>query len=392
MPRITLDTKHKQIMRDFRNTKKSLITYKKEYDECKEKLLKLESIPNSELQASDFENRFQLNNKINELKVKIKRIEQNKDEDEYFINVSDLLYQYYDKSNETSNKNTSNMQMMNKKKKVRLITDYFDDEDNLVDNIKETNKSVNNNNMGRGEISDKYLKCVDPSYINDHMITLNHNIDICKNCFVERTIIRNEGILLCDKCHQAERIMITSDRPNPKEKSNTDNCFFTYKRINHFLEWLSQIQAKQTTDIPQDILDKIKKEMQKEKITDYRRLKHEKVRDYLKILNYNKYYEHIPYIIYRITGKKPLSFSRELEEKLCTMFKQIQEPFEKVCPSTRSNFLSYSYVLFKFFELLGLDEYKNKFPLLKSRVKLYEQDIIWRDICKLTRWEYIPSI
>ena len=44
--------------------------------------------------------------------------------------------------------------------------------------------------------------------------------------------------------------------------------------------------------------------------------------------------------------------------------------------------LSYSYVLHKFVELLGLNEYKACFPLLKSRAKLHEQDLIWRNIYK----------
>ena len=42
-----------------------------------------------------------------------------------------------------------------------------------------------------------------------------------------------------------------------------------------------------------------------------------------------------------------------LEDKLKLMFSEIQEPFEKHCPPTRKNFLSYSYVLYKFCELLG---------------------------------------
>lgn len=36
-----------------------------------------------------------------------------------------------------------------------------------------------------------------------------------------------------------------------------------------------------------------------------------------------------------------------LENRLKSMFGEIQEPFEKHCPTTRKNFLSYSYVLYK---------------------------------------------
>ena len=74
------------------------------------------------------------------------------------------------------------------------------------------------------------------------------------------------------------------------------------------------------------------------------------------------------------------------------MFKDIQIPFRQVCPSNRKNFLSYYYVLHKFVELLGIDELKSSFPLLKSREKLHEQDKIWKQICKILKWEFIRSI
>ena len=55
-------------------------------------------------------------------------------------------------------------------------------------------------------------------------------------------------------------------------------------------------------------------------------------------------------------------------------------------------FLSYSYVLYKFCELLSEDKYLKYFPLLKSKEKLYQQDVIWKKMCETLMWEYIPTI
>jgi hypothetical protein len=74
------------------------------------------------------------------------------------------------------------------------------------------------------------------------------------------------------------------------------------------------------------------------------------------------------------------------------MFNQVQAPFERHCPADRKNFLSYSYVLYKFCELLSEDEYLPCFPLLKSKEKLYKQDQIWKNICSDLKWEYIPTV
>ena len=118
-------------------------------------------------------------------------------------------------------------------------------------------------------------------------------------------------------------------------------------------------------------------------------LNSKQLRSILKKLKKNKYYEHIPHILNRLNGISPPVMSREIEEELRRMFREIQIPFHKYCPPERKNFLSYSYVLHKFVELLDLDEYKNCFVLLKSREKLHQQDKIWKQICSHLKWQYI---
>ena len=183
----------------------------------------------------------------------------------------------------------------------------------------------------------------------------------------------------------------TSNKPSYKE-SIPENNYFAYKRINHFNEWLSQFQAKESTDIPNEVYELLLQEIKKARIKNMAKITPTKIREFLKKLNMNKYYEHTAYIINRLNGETPPTMTRNTEEKLRIMFREIQYPFMKHCPRNRKNFLSYSYVLHKFVELLSLDEYKKCFPLLKSRNKLEEQDKIWCDICKELQWQYIPSI
>ena len=73
------------------------------------------------------------------------------------------------------------------------------------------------------------------------------------------------------------------------------------------------------------------------------------------------------------------------------MFKEIQEPFRMFKPPSRKNFLNYNYVFHKFFELLGMDHFLAHFPLLKSPIKLRDQEEIYEKICKYLKWEFIPS-
>jgi hypothetical protein len=133
-------------------------------------------------------------------------------------------------------------------------------------------------------------------------------------------------------------------------------------------------------------------ELKKERITNMASLKLTKLREIFRKLKYNKYYEHIPHILNRLNGQNAPVMSRDNEEKLRHMFKEIQPSFQKHCPSDRSNFLSYSYVLYKFCELLELDEFLPSFPLLKNRDKLYMQDKIWQKICEDMKWEFIRTL
>ena len=117
-----------------------------------------------------------------------------------------------------------------------------------------------------------------------------------------------------------------------------------------------------------------------------------KIKEILKRLNANKYYEHVPHIINRLNGIPIPHFEPELEEKLRNMFRQIQGSFLRHSPPRRKNFLSYSFVLHKFLQLLGKDEYLSVFPLLKSRDKLMAQDQIFKKICEDLNWQFIKSL
>ncbi len=118
-----------------------------------------------------------------------------------------------------------------------------------------------------------------------------------------------------------------------------------------------------------------------------------KMKEILRKIRKNEYYEHTQYIINQLNGLPPPVISPEIEEILRGMFKETLVPFRKYCPpNKRKNYLSYNYVMYKFFQLLELDEYLNNFQLLKSRTKLHQQDQIWKNICGDLGWEYIPSL
>src|SRR4030095_16795559 len=112
------------------------------------------------------------------------------------------------------------------------------------------------------------------------------------------------------------------------------------KRINRFQEILATLQAKENSEIPEQVMASVQKELDKEQNLDTSCIDNKKIRYYLKRLSLTNYYEHIPHILNKINGIPPIQIPMEVDEKLNEMFEKIQEPFEtvknRVCPTRLS--------------------------------------------------------
>jgi predicted nucleic acid-binding Zn-ribbon protein len=247
----------------------------------------------------------------------------------------------------------------------------------------------------RDKILERYLAVVEPSAIKSGIMPgsgIEPGWGCCPACDVEMTFMQNEAMLGCPRCGYEEFILVDSEKPSYKDPPR-EITYFAYKKSNHFNEWLAQFQAKENTDIPADVIEAVVAEIHKERISDPKRVKKEKIREILQKLKLSKMYDHVQQIKNRIQQQMTnLTLSKEMEEKLQHMFKEIQPAFIKYCPKGRSNFLSYPYVLYKLCQLLEMDEFLPCFNLLKSREKLYQQDQVWQKICDELGWQFIRSI
>ena len=291
---------------------------------------------------------------------------------EYYLDNGLILDQYYNSDKKTVT--TDNKEG---------ILSYFSKDDDK-DEIR-----IDDPMLNKKSLINEYMCNIDDKIKNIKYENINH--DKCEICNSQMFLSEIISELLCSECGNTKDIMIVTEK-NSYADPPREISYFAYKRINHFNEWLAQFQAKEKAELPEDIYKDILTELKKNIYFDPRQLKYTDVRQILKKLKYNKYYEHIPHIISVISGKKAPTLDRKTEEILRSLFKEIQIPFMNNCPPNRKNFLSYSYVLHKFCELLEFDNLLEYFPLLKSREKLHQQDLIWDKICKDLKWQYIPSL
>ena len=369
----TLDGKHKEIMTDFSKDETDIIPrLKKEKQQLTLQLINT-TTANTNLQIEQI---MEIKDRIKEIKENIKEIKEKKND--YFLDNSKYIFEYFENKKNIDNMDDTNAKNMNSKS--QMLFNFF-----KIQHIENDNSGTENRNKN---IVQKYLSNIDESFLD--MNAFIRTTDICQSCYKGELIpLDDEGVLICNICAVSIPYLIENEKPSYKEPPK-EVCFYAYKKINHFKEILAQFQGKETTQIPEDVVEQIQLQIKKERI-NLDQLTHYKTKEILKKLGFNKYYEHIAFIKNKL-GMKPPVFSPELEEILCNLFMEIQSPYSKMCPDYRVNFLNYYYVLYKFCELLGEDQYLEDIPMLKDREKLIEQDETWKKMCIELDWEFMATI
>ena len=145
------------------------------------------------------------------------------------------------------------------------------------------------------------------------------------------------SVMICPKCGVSEPYL-ESTRNGLGFNEDVEFVNNTYKRQNHFQEWLNQVQARETAPIPDKVIQKIAWQLHQLGTRRTEDITRAKVRAALKALRLRRYYENISSILCQLTGVKPRRLLKHEEMQLKNMFLVIQKPFERHCPKNRSNF------------------------------------------------------
>lgn len=358
----TIDIKHREKLSEIEKKESN-------YIKLNEKLEKYSNdinfIDNKEIQTiEDIDKRVKLKEKINDIKYKLNILNYEKDDIDYFYENVELLNEYYTEENELQKNND-----------IKNLNDLF-----------KIKKDVSINN--KENLYDIYMKRVYKQYEKKKY---NNIIKLCDTCKIEKTVHINEGLLICKNCGYSENALLEIEKSCIKDK-NIENKPSMYKRINHLSELLNQFQAKESTEIEDEIYEQIKEELRRQRKLDYTKLNYDIMRSVLKKLRLNKYYEHIYHIINKLNGLPPPTLSKKLEAMIKQKFIEIQQPYLLFKKSNRKNFTTYNTMINKILQLLNENELRKHFPILKNRDKINEFDSIWYNICQYNGYKYIPTI
>ena len=377
--RTTLDALHGQKMN-------SLLTEKANLNQQKEQIESLTARIKASTSVTEI---WALEQQLERLEKKVNSIESGDAVNEYYLKTGSILFNYYDVQEKIHSGSSVGGNGGGRSKPGSILAILSDLQDGEAGGLKGS-LGPRSNAPQRSDLLNQYLQIEDPGSAKAAEGT-EDDWTQCDKCGSEMIMCMNEATMTCSKCGNKDFILIDSDKPSYKDPPR-ELSYYAYKKINHFNEWLAQFQAKESTEIPATIYDQILLQLKKERISNFGSLKRTKLREILRHMGETKYYEHIPHIINRLSGQNAPFMSREDEEKLRHMFREIQPAFKKHIPKGRRNFLSYGYILYKFCELLEMDEHLACFPLLKNRDKLYIQDQAWKGICSDMQWQFIRTV
>jgi hypothetical protein len=217
--------------------------------------------------------------------------------------------------------------------------------------------------------------------------------EICPICKITYEIEEKTSEFTCKNCGHIEKmygVVFEDEQFFYQEGQRTKHG--KYDPIKHAKFWTDRIQAKESTDIPETVINSIKRCIRRDRLW-IDRISCEVIRGYLKQLKITHYNNHIPLIRKIITGREPPQFTDHELRLLYMYFSKVIQIFNQKKGTDKSNCPYHPYFIYKIVEQLlkSRSNFNRKTEILscihlQSRETLIENDKMWFLIC-----DHIPE-
>jgi Poxvirus Late Transcription Factor VLTF3 like len=368
---LSLDKRYTKELNELYNKQYSIKDKKKEIVSIQKKIDQMRGDPVKIIECNN------LGLRQAELKKEIKKIESGENMTDFLLDTCHIIKEFLELD-----------------EKEKTLYNHTENQENNQSQLDEKDEILSNIHLEKSRLSKRYSSVIDYTIAPIEQDYILHR---CNECNITYSII--EGFMVCEGCGNCIDTIELPDQPAFKERQDyTYKTPFTYDKTSYMLTWLKSIQAKDNIDLPDELVQKVKTELAKLKISETRQVTYNTMRPILKRLKYNKYYQCIPRIIYTITDITPLQLTPEMEQQLLKCFKMIVETFENF-KKDRKSLLSYSYIICKLFQMYDLHDYVQYLPMLKDNTKIRDHDNMFRNIINEiapndphTPWSFTPTI
>ena len=239
--------------------------------------------------------------------------------------------------------------------------------------------SINSNLKTINTVINKYNK----TKMHDEVEEISY--DFCK-CGEKMTIQSNTSEFLCTKCGIINTLVGTVFEDYQfynQEGSRYKHA--SYEPSRHCKFWIDRIQAKESTNIPEDVILKIEECIKCDKIQLVHNISIEQFRKYLKDTGLSKYNDHLPLIKKMITGINPPQLNHNESQLLFNYFDKSVKTYNIIKDPMKNNNIYYPYLISRILEIIINDRQKLKKLLdcihFQGNTTLIENDRVWELIC-----------
>ena len=301
----------------------------------------------------------------------------------YYTTTTNILKEYYEASSDVTKKSCHN-QFVKAFRAFNLVGSLK----RLYNNICKLRKTYDFDDVS----INKYIRQFESISIDEYFET--DSSDKCPKCKVVYDIEEKTAEFTCKNCGHIEKIygiVFEDDQFFYQEGQRTKHG--KYDPIKHAKFWLDRIQAKESTEIPETVINSVKRCIRRDQLWKHD-VTCEIVRVYLKQTKNTRYNNHVALIRKIITGLEPDQLT-EHEVRLTYMyFGASTQIFNKIKGDSRKNNCPYHpFFIYKIIEQIlkqNSDSIRRKSILscihLQSRDTLIENDKLWFEIC-----DYIPE-
>lgn len=259
--------------------------------------------------------------------------------------------------------------------------------------------------------------------IKEHLTDIKSILTLYENSTIIRSV-SNTIYNKCDKCSKEMKIIENLSEITCTHCGITDNLYGTvfedfqfyfqegtrtkhgsYDPSKHCRYWIERIQARESKEIPESVLDSVRERIRTNKIRNVEDITCKEIREYLRQTHNASYNEHIPLIRKIITGKSPAQLTDQELQLITIYFDKVIRVYDEIKPITKTNVPYHPYLIYKIIEHIlkckpSYDHYNSKRRIysilgcihLQARETLIENDKMWQEICThIDEIEYTPT-
>lgn len=268
--------------------------------------------------------------------------------------------------------------------------------DRFYVSIKNTiNSIINSDAITKVQINT--IKSMFTSYENSTITRNISNIvyNRCNICGREMKIVANLSEIVCTHCGITENLYGTvfeDEQFYYQEGQRSKHG--SYDPSKHCRFWIERIQARESKEIPESVIDAVKGCIRYNKIRNKEDITCKEIRKYLSQTRNSNYNEHIPLIRKLIIGVSPPQLTDQELQLITIYFDKIIRIYDGIKPNDKINVPYHPYLIYKIIEHIltkkSVKHVNSKKRIndilncihLQSRETLIENDKTWEHICK----------